>query len=89
MKRKVKWPIHKLLARRQQRLLKMWLRYAESLKAIEEVVHIYEPEDGRNISDDEGKRSLDDLKNCQVGSKELSICQVCNGKRSMVDPKDC
>jgi hypothetical protein len=89
IKKKVKWPVKELLARRQQRLLKMWLRYVESLRDIEEVVHICEPEAGRNLSDDEGKRSLDDLRNCQVGSEGLSIFQVGNEERSVVDPKDC
>jgi hypothetical protein len=30
MKKKVKWPVKELLAKRQQRLLKKWLRYAEA-----------------------------------------------------------
>jgi hypothetical protein len=32
MKTKVKWPVREMLARRQRRLLKMWLRHAESLR---------------------------------------------------------
>jgi hypothetical protein len=39
MKKKVKWPIHKLLARGKQRLLRMWMRY-ESLIGEEDMVHI-------------------------------------------------
>jgi hypothetical protein len=38
------------------------------------VVHVCELESGRNLSDDEEKRSLEDLKDCQVGSEEFSIC---------------
>jgi hypothetical protein len=34
-----------------------------------------EPEAGRNLSDDEEKRSLEDLVNCQEGSEESSDCQ--------------
>jgi hypothetical protein len=67
MKTKVKWPVKELLARRQQRLLKGWMRYTESLKDIEEVVHVCEPEAGRNLSDDEEERSLEDIVNYQVG----------------------
>jgi hypothetical protein len=33
LRRKAKWPIKKLLARRQQRLLRRWLRYVKSLRA--------------------------------------------------------
>jgi hypothetical protein len=63
--RKEKWPVNKLLARRQRRLLKEWMRYVESLRDIEEVVHVCEPKIGRNLSDVEDElRSLDDLKDC-------------------------
>ena len=64
MKKKLKWPVHKLLARGQQRLLRMWLRYVESLRGEEEMVHIHESETGRHLSDDEEKRSKKGLKNC-------------------------
>jgi hypothetical protein len=53
LRRKEKWPVKKLLARRQQRLLRRWLRYVKSLRATEEMVHACEPEAGRNLSDDE------------------------------------
>jgi hypothetical protein len=51
------------------------------------VVHICELEAGRNLSDDEENRSLEDLRDCQVGrgkevilfesieSSEVSSCQ--------------
>jgi hypothetical protein len=54
-----------------------------------EVVHVCEPEAGRNLSDDEEKRSLEDLRDCQEGSEEFSICQEGNKKRSQDDLKDC
>jgi hypothetical protein len=52
MKMKVKWPVKELVAKRQQRLLKRWLRHAESLRDDEEeMVQVCEPEAGRNLSD--------------------------------------
>jgi hypothetical protein len=82
MKTKVKWPIKELLARGQKRLLKIWLRYTESLRDEEEMVHICEPETEKNLSDEEEERSDGDLVNRQMGRGELSNCQVGNGKRS-------
>jgi hypothetical protein len=82
LRRKAKWPVKKLLARRQQRLLRRWLRYVKSLRATEEMVHACEPEAGRNLSDDEEERSSRDLIDCQVGRDGLSNCQVGNRKRS-------
>jgi hypothetical protein len=52
MKNKVKWPVKELLAKRQQRLLRKWLRYAESLSDTE-LVCICEPEVGETLSDEE------------------------------------
>jgi hypothetical protein len=49
------------------------LRYVKILRGEEEMVHIREPEIGRNLSDDEEKRS----------KKGLISCQVENGERSM------
>ena len=74
LRRKAKWLVKKLLARRKQRLLRRWLRYVKSLRPIEEMVHVCEPEAGRNLSDDDEKRSLEDLRDCQAGSEEFSIC---------------
>jgi hypothetical protein len=34
------------------------------LRAIEEMVHVCDPEAGRNLSDEKQKRSLEDLVNC-------------------------
>jgi hypothetical protein len=82
MKRKVKWLVKKLLARRQQRLLRGWLRYVESLRDEEEMVHAYEPKAGKNLSDDEEERSSRDLIDYQVGRDGLSNFQVGNRKRS-------
>jgi hypothetical protein len=62
--------------------LRRWLRYAKSLRATEEMVHVCEPEAGRNLSDDEEKeRSNIDLRSYQVGNEEFSTCQVGNKKR--------
>jgi hypothetical protein len=54
-------------------LIRGWLRHAEVLNELEEeVVHVCEPEAGRNLSDVEEERSLEDLRDCQVSSEELS-----------------
>jgi hypothetical protein len=74
MKTKVKWLVKELLAQRQWKLLKEWLRYVEDLRVEEEVVHVCEPEAGRNLSDDEEKRSLEYIRDYQAGSEEFSIC---------------
>jgi hypothetical protein len=49
------------------------------------MVHVCEPETGRNLSDDEEKRSLEDLVNCQEGRNESSDCQMGNEMRSLDD----
>jgi hypothetical protein len=69
--------------------LKEWLRYVEDLRVEEEVIHVCEPEAGRNLSDDEEKRSLEDLRDYQAGNEEFSIFQEGNKKRSRDDLKDC
>jgi hypothetical protein len=61
----------------------------KSLKATEEMVHACEPEAGRNLSDDEEERSLEDLVNCQGGSEESSICKEGNEMGSLDDLRDC
>jgi hypothetical protein len=86
LRRKEKWSVKKLLAKGQQRLLIGWLRHVERLRGEQEMVHIYEPEAGRNLSNDEEERSLEDLLNCQEGSEEILGC---NKKRSRDDLKDC
>jgi hypothetical protein len=53
------------------------------------VVHICEPETGKSLSDDEDKRSVDDLKDCQKGNNELSNCQVGNDMRLAEDFINC
>jgi hypothetical protein len=68
MRMKVEWPVRELVAKRQQRLLRGWLRHAEDLNELEEkVVHVYEPEAGRNLSDEDELRSLEDLRDYQDG----------------------
>jgi hypothetical protein len=56
---------------RQRRLLKMWLRHAESLIDEEEMVQVCEPEAGRNLSDEDELRSLEDLRDCQEGRTKI------------------
>jgi hypothetical protein len=56
MKKKLKWSFKILLARRQQSLLRVWLRYVEILRDKEEMGHIFDLEDGKILSDDEEKR---------------------------------
>jgi hypothetical protein len=82
MNNKEKWPVQKLLSRKQQQELRMWLRELEKLgDTEEEQIHIFELEIGRHLRDDEEVRSDKDLINCQVGRNGLSSCQVGNGKR--------
>jgi hypothetical protein len=61
--------------------LKEWLRYVESLRDEEDMVHVCEPEVGRNLSDDEEEISLEDLMNCQVGRVEIPYFQVGKGEK--------
>jgi hypothetical protein len=82
MKKRVKWLVKRLLAKGQQRIMRRWQRHAKNLSDTEEeLIHICEPEIGRNLNDEEEKRSDEDLKNFQVGRNGLSSCQVGNGKR--------
>jgi hypothetical protein len=75
-KMKEKWPVKKLMARIQRRLLRRWLRHAENLNRPEERVQICEPETGRNLSDVEDRMgSNEDLKDCQEGNPEIPNCQ--------------
>jgi hypothetical protein len=74
---------------RQQEWRK-WLRHVENLSDTEEeLIHICEPETGRNLSDDEEGRSVTGLINCQEGRDEFSNCQVGNDMRSSEDILDC
>jgi hypothetical protein len=85
LNRKEKWHVQKLLARKQQQVVRRWLRHVENLSDTEEeMVYICEPEVGRTLSDEE-ERSSKDLINCQVGRDGLSSCQVGNGERSVED----
>ena len=59
MKKKVRLAIKILVARGQQKLLKGWMRYVESLKYEKEVVHICEIEVKRHLSDEEDVRSYE------------------------------
>jgi hypothetical protein len=66
--------------------LKEWLRYVESLRYEEDMVHVCELETGRNLSDIEDElRSLEDLKDCQEGRTKNLGCQKANEMRSLED----
>jgi hypothetical protein len=87
LSKKSKWPIQKLLARKQQQELKRRLRYAENLSDTG-LVCIYEPEFGETLNDEE-EGSVSDLINCQEGRDEFLNCQVGNAIRSLEDLIDC
>jgi hypothetical protein len=70
LKSEVKWPIQKLFTRKKQQEVKRWLRHVESLREIEEVVYICEPEVGRTLNDEEG-RSIKGLIKFQGGRDEF------------------
>jgi hypothetical protein len=89
MKTKVKWVVKEMLARRQRRLLKMWLRHVKILRDEEDMVHVCEPKDRRNLSDEDELRSLEDIRYCQEGRMEISNCQVGNEMRSLQVLIDC
>jgi hypothetical protein len=86
---KEKWPVKELMARRQHRLLRGWLRHAENLNGPEEVVQVCEPETGRNLSSEDELGSTEDLKDCQEGSPEIPNCQEGKELRFLWDLTDC
>jgi hypothetical protein len=61
----------------------MWLRHAESLRDEEEMVQVCELEVGRNLSDEDELRSLEDLRDCQEGKTKIPNCQEGNEMRSL------
>ena len=69
-KKKEKWPVKELMVQGQRRLLKRWLRYVKILRDEEEVIHICEPKIGRNLDDEEKKRSVRELVSCHEGRSE-------------------
>jgi hypothetical protein len=68
-----------LLARRQQQVLRRWLREVETLSDTEEMIWIRELESGENLSE-EKVRSVD-LMNGHEGSGEFSSFRVGNEGR--------
>jgi hypothetical protein len=89
-KLKMNWPVNELMVRRQHRLLRGWLRYAESLDGPEERVQVCEWETGRDLSNFEDEwGSTKDLKHCQMGRIEILFCHVGNELRSLWDLTDC
>jgi hypothetical protein len=90
MRMKEKWPVRALMAKRHQRLLKIWLRHVENLNRPEEkMVQVCEPEDGRNLSSEDDMGSAEDLKDCQEGRTKIPNCQEGNEMRSLRDLIDC
>jgi hypothetical protein len=86
-KAKEKWPVKQLMVIRQHRLIRGWLRYAESLNGREEnEIQICEPETGRDLSE---MGSTEDLKNCQEGREEIPNFQVGKELKSAEDLTNC
>jgi hypothetical protein len=76
---KVKWPVRELMVKRQQRLLKRWLRYAEDLRATEKEMICYcWPETGKSLDDwddeEDEMRSSEGLIDCQESSGKFPYC---------------
>jgi hypothetical protein len=88
-KPKAKWPVKELMARRQCRLFRGWLRHAENLDGPEEMVQVCEPETGRNLGSEDELGSAEDLKDCQEDSQEIPNCQEGKELRSLWDLTDC
>jgi hypothetical protein len=88
-KAKVNWPVKELMARRQRRMLRGWLRHAENLDGPKEMVQVCEPEIGRNLGEEDELGSVEDLKDCQEGREEIPNCQVGKELRSLRDLTDC
>jgi hypothetical protein len=89
-KEKVKWPVKGLMVRGQHRLLKIWLRYGENLKATEEnMVQVCEPETRKFLGEMNELGSAEDLKDCQEGREEIPDCQEGNGLISLRGLMDC
>jgi hypothetical protein len=88
---KVKWPVRELMVKGQQRLLRRWLRYVESLKPIEEeMVQACEPESGKILGVENEMGLSRDLKRCQEGrEEEIPDFQEGNRLRSTEDLTDC
>jgi hypothetical protein len=89
LRKKVKWHVQELSARKQQQVVRRWLRHSENLSDTkQEMVYICEPEVGRTLSDEEG-RSVKGLINYQEDRDEFSNCWVGNEMRSIEDLIDC
>jgi hypothetical protein len=88
MKTKVNWPVKELMARRQHKLLRGWLRHTENLDGPEEMVQICEPETGRILGEENEMGSAEDLKNYQEGREEIPNCHVGKELRLVEDRMD-
>jgi hypothetical protein len=89
VKTKVKWPVKELMAKRQCRMLRGWLRHTENLDGPKEMVHICEPETEKNLDEEDKMGSAKDLKNCQVGRIEIPNCHEGKELISLRDLRDC
>jgi hypothetical protein len=78
--------------------LKRWLRYAEDLRATEDMICYYWPETGKSLDGDDDDDdddwdklgSVDGFKYCRLGRKEkIPVCQEGNELGSVEDLKDC
>jgi hypothetical protein len=79
-----------LLARKQQKELRKWLRHIEDLiETEEEMVYICESNTGRHLSDEEEVRSDKYLTNYQESRDEFSNFQVGNEMISLEDLIEC
>jgi hypothetical protein len=75
LKRTTRWPVQKLLARRQQQMLKRWLRHAENLSHKGK-------RSGKSLIDFQvgNEKGSVDLINCQVGRGDIPDFQVGKGE---------
>jgi hypothetical protein len=75
LKRTTRWPVQKLLARRQQQVLKRWLRHAENLSHKGK-------RSGKSLIDFQvgNEKGSVDLVNCQVGRGDIPDFQVGKGE---------
>jgi hypothetical protein len=71
MKNKVKWPIWKLIFKKQRKIIRIWMRQVESLKNSKEkwpskkkMVYICKPKEGENIDGEGDERLVEDPKDC-------------------------
>jgi hypothetical protein len=89
MKMKEKWPVKELMARRQHRLLRGWLRHAKNLDEPEEMVQVCELETGRTLDAEDEMGLAEDLIDCQEDSQEIPNFQEGKELRLLRDLTNC